>query len=126
MALLTLTQSPFSLFNLSPLPPPTTIPQDLLQKFSEVFDIASSTVSNLSAPGSPQALVPSDESAGDPASIGIAVLLANWTHYSDVEYAAAARGQLEFLYSDSVPKTSDGAWSHRLDQLQLWCASETR
>jgi hypothetical protein len=116
-ALLTLSDSPYSLFNSSPLPPPATSPPSSL---GDVFSIAQSTVSNLSNPGSVQSLVPADLVAGDPASIGIAILLANWTHQGGGNYAGAATGELEFLYSNQVPKTPDGAWSHRLDQLQLW------
>ena len=37
-----------------------------------------------------------------------------------VDYAIAAKSQLDFLYSDNVPKTSDGAISHRTSQVQLW------
>jgi len=118
-ALLSLTHSPYSLFNSSPLPPPTVPPPGLL---TDVFSIANETVANLSNPGSIQPLVPQDESTADPASIGIAVLLANRTGqgHNGTNYAGAATGQLYFLYSSQVPKTSDGAFSHRLDQLQLW------
>ena len=68
-----------------------------------------------------------DGSAADPASNGITMLLANWTGQSTpdsvnegVDYATAAKSQLDFLYSDNVPKTSDGAISHRTSQVQLW------
>lgn len=68
-----------------------------------------------------------DGSAADPASNGITFLLANWTGYGlpdsvdeGVDYGLAAKSQLDYLYSDNVPKTSDGAMSHRNDQLQLW------
>lgn len=60
--------------------------------------------------------------AGDPPSIGVAVLLANWTGagaQDGQDYAGAAASQLEFLL-EKVPKTSDGAISHRTEQLQLW------
>lgn len=61
-----------------------------------------------------------DDSAADPASIGPAVLLANWTNLGDgVDYAGAALDQLNFLY-EKVPKTSDGAISHRTGEVQLW------
>ena len=61
-----------------------------------------------------------DGSAADPASNGVTVLLANLTGVSGGDYATAAESQLNFLYSDKVPKTMDGAISHRIDQLQLW------
>ena len=60
--------------------------------------------------------------AGDPPSIGVAVLLANWTGRGaadGLDYAGAAKDQLEFLL-EKVPQTSDGAISHRTEQTQLW------
>ena len=54
--------------------------------------------------------------------MGVAVLIANWTRMgnSSVDYAGAAQAEIQFLLSDAVRKTSDGAFSHRIDQLQLW------
>ncbi|KAG6872500.1 hypothetical protein C0995_009256 [Termitomyces sp. Mi166 len=66
----------------------------------------------------PQPLI-KDGSAADPASIGFAVLIANWTGQGDEDYAGAAKDQLDFLES-KVPRTSDGAISHRVSQVQLW------
>ena len=60
-----------------------------------------------------------DGSAADPASIGVSVLLANWTGQGGLDYAGAAKDQLDFLLL-SVPRTSDGAISHRVSQVQLW------
>lgn len=63
-----------------------------------------------------------DAAAGDPASIGVAVLLANWTGLGGLDgldYAGAATSQLEYLF-EVVPRTSDGAISHRVAQVQLW------
>ncbi|KAH9850434.1 Six-hairpin glycosidase-like protein [Lenzites betulinus] len=59
--------------------------------------------------------------AGDPPSIGVAVLLANWTGAGSdgQDYAGAAQNQLEYLL-EKVPKTDDGAISHRTEQVQLW------
>ena len=66
-----------------------------------------------------------DASAADPASIGVSVLLANWTKQdsSQIDYAGAATDQLEYLLY-KVPHTSDGAISHRVSQVQLWCVPE--
>ena len=63
-----------------------------------------------------------DGSAGDPASIGVSVILANWTGQDDQDYAGAARDQLDFLLNH-VPKTDDGAISHRVSEAQLWSDS---
>ena len=63
----------------------------------------------------------SDTSAGDPASLGIAVLLANWTVVARNKslYGLAAAQQLNFLLTQA-PRTPDGAISHRSDKVQLW------
>jgi hypothetical protein len=96
------------------------VPPNLNGALSPVFAIALDTVSNLSNVGTSQSFVPEDEVAADPASLGTAVLLAGWTGQSGADYNSAAQGELTFLYSNSVPKTQDGAWSHRTDKLQLW------
>lgn len=68
-----------------------------------------------------------DASAADPASVGPAVILANWTmgegatlggrNQSGVGGAAEAQvWALEF----QTPRASDGAISHRVDSVQLW------
>ncbi|PCH34530.1 hypothetical protein WOLCODRAFT_133503 [Wolfiporia cocos MD-104 SS10] len=82
--------------------------------------------------------------AGDPASLGVAFLLANWTGADEpplnqprvnastnetlpgegkgVTYARAIDEQLEYTLT-VVPRTSDGAISHRIEQVQLWADS---
>lgn len=61
-----------------------------------------------------------DGSAADPASIGFAVLLANWTGIDpSLNFGAVAKDQLDFLL-EHVPRTEDGAISHRTEQVQLW------
>lgn len=64
-----------------------------------------------------------DGAVGDPASLGIAVTLANFTLPSGTKnrssYALAAQEQIHFLM-DVAPRTSDGAISHRADMVQLW------
>lgn len=63
-----------------------------------------------------------DTSAGDPASLGMAVLLASWTgqYKTDgLDYSGAAQGQLDYLFQ-TVPRTSDGAISHINSEVQLW------
>jgi len=67
-------------------------------------------------------LIPSDGSAGDPASIGISILLANWTGQTNgngTNFASAVRDQLDFLLN-VAPRTPDGAISHRVSIVQLW------
>ena len=127
-AILSLNSTGFSVYSSTELPPPTST-----DAFGSVnatglmpfFDIARTTVlsrnqTNGNITG-PQPLIQGDGSAGDPASIGFAVLLANWTGQDagQIDYAGAAKDQLDYLLLD-VPKTSDGAISHRVYEAQLW------
>ncbi|KAL4071941.1 Six-hairpin glycosidase-like protein [Scleroderma citrinum] len=126
--LLELNAPSYSVFSTTLIPPPSEIPSNLTGPLSDVFGIAHAIVANRSISNGnitgPQPLM-NDSAAGDPASIGVAVLLANWTGQGKVDgldYAGAARDQLEFLLMN-VSRTSDGAISHRLDQVQLWSDS---
>ncbi|KAG5733865.1 hypothetical protein E4T56_gene9199, partial [Termitomyces sp. T112] len=104
------------------LPPPSTIPDSLSSPMDTFFQIPQDVVANRSQSNGnitgPQPLI-KDMSAADPASIGFAVLIANWTGQGGEDYAGAAKDQLDFL-EFSVPRTSDGAISHRVNQVQLW------
>ncbi|KAG1727760.1 Six-hairpin glycosidase-like protein [Suillus paluster] len=127
-ALLELNAPTYSVVSFNPVPPPQSIPSNLTDALGEVFAIARGIVAgrNLSNGNitGPQPLI-NDSSAGDPASIGVSVLLANWTGQGaadGLDYAGAARDQLDYLFQN-VSKTSDGAISHRVDQLQLWSDS---
>lgn len=60
-----------------------------------------------------------DGSAGDPASIGVAVILANYTNAPGANWAPAAAKQLDFLLNHT-PRSVDGAISHRTEYVQLW------
>lgn len=59
-----------------------------------------------------------DGSAADPASLGVAVLLANAT-LANVDYMPDIDQQNEWLLV-VAPRTVDGALSHRVSQVQLW------
>jgi hypothetical protein len=85
-----------------------------------VFAIARTVVAAL--PCSPCTSQPfiDDGSSGDPASVGVAVLLANWTGLPGEDYGGAATAQVNYLYSSAVPKTKEGAISHRVSQIELW------
>lgn len=122
-ALLELNAPTYSVMSFNAVPPPHSIPSNITSALGEVFTIAHNIVvaRSLSNITGPQPLI-ADTSAGDPASIGVAVLLANWTGQGAIDgldYAGAARDQLDYLFQN-VSKTSDGALSHRVDQLQLW------
>ncbi|WVQ94887.1 hypothetical protein IAU59_001972 [Kwoniella sp. CBS 9459] len=97
----------------------------------EIIDIAQVTMEN--RPASSNAITSlngstllEDGAAGDPASLGIAVLLANATtdnaQVNEVGYGDAATAELNYLLH-SVPKAPNGAISHRTDQAQLWSDS---
>ncbi|KAI9462083.1 Six-hairpin glycosidase-like protein [Boletus coccyginus] len=120
--------SGYSVLSSSAVPPPKQIPPNLKSALNDIFAITHTIVSNRSISNGnvtgPQPLI-QDLSAGDPASIGVAVLLANWTGQGaldGLDYSGAARDQLEFLFQN-VSKTQDGAISHRMDQVQLWSDS---
>ncbi|KAF8639334.1 hypothetical protein AX17_001582 [Amanita inopinata Kibby_2008] len=126
-AILSLNASGFSVYDATPLPPPTSTDAfgpgngSALPPF---FDIARTTVKNRTDSNDgitgPQPLI-NDGSAADPASIGFVVLLSNWTQQDmgQVDYVGAAKDQLDFLFQ-KVPRTSDGAISHRVAEVQLW------
>ena len=111
----------YSVLNSTDLPPSKgSAPSSL----DEVLSIAHSVVGSLNSTG-PQPLIggtTNGEAAADPASIGVAVLLANWTGQgpSDgLDYAGAAQAQLDYLL-EKVPRSSTGAISHRVENVQLW------
>ncbi|KAI1793356.1 glycosyl hydrolase family 88-domain-containing protein [Ganoderma leucocontextum] len=111
----------YSVLNSTSLPPPkSSAPSSL----DEVLSIAHSVVTSRNSTG-PQPLIggtQNGEAAADPASIGVAVLLANWTGAGSsdgLDYAGAAQDQLDYLL-ESVPRSSDGAISHRVENVQLW------
>lgn len=126
-ALLELSSPPFSVLTPSaPLPPPPSLDASLNNSLTDVFTIARNAVAALPPPpsnGTGQPLALGDGSAGDPASIGTAVLISNWTSLGGENYAAAATAQIQYLFGPAVPKTADGAISHRVSEVQLWYAA---
>ncbi|KAF7338289.1 hypothetical protein MVEN_02054300 [Mycena venus] len=117
----------FSVFSSTGLPPPSSVPSNTTSAIAPVFSIARNVVSalKLNTTSGPTALVNGDGAAGDPASLGVAVLLANWTGQGSgdgLDFAKAAQNQLEYTLN-VVPRTSDGAISHRAAQVQLWSDS---
>ncbi|KAI9439009.1 glycoside hydrolase family 105 protein [Lactarius indigo] len=126
-ALLELSAPSFSVLTPSVLlPPSSSLNSSSNDTLADVFTIAQNAVATLPPPptnGTGQPLVLGDGSAGDPASIGIAVLIANWTGLGGENYAGAATAQVEYLFGPGVPKTEDGAISHRVSEVQLWSDS---
>ena len=60
-----------------------------------------------------------DGTAGDPASNGIAVILAGMTYSGDHRFPLGAKDQLYHLLYE-VPRAPNGAISHRESEVQLW------
>lgn len=112
-----------SVFRPSAFPPPTTLNSS--DSASDVLAIARNTVRT--RPSQVLPLVADDGAVGDPASIGVAVLLGAWTYgnssgsgnASSNPFWEAAGNQLDYLLH-VAPQTNDGAISHRTDQVQLW------
>ncbi|EJD00570.1 uncharacterized protein FOMMEDRAFT_112116 [Fomitiporia mediterranea MF3/22] len=123
-ALIELNTPTFSVLNDTSVPPPSSAPDSL----STVLNIIAAVIENKTTTASasnlssPQSFFPGDGSAADPASNGVAALVANWTgkNNGSINYGQAAVDQTNYLWSSAVPKTEDGAISHRVSQVQLW------
>ncbi|CAE6424265.1 unnamed protein product [Rhizoctonia solani] len=61
----------------------------------------------------------SDNAVGDPPSLGVAMLLANFSGATGGDYNTAIQQQLDYLLT-KAPRHTDGAISHRIEQVQLW------
>ncbi|KAF5350046.1 hypothetical protein D9756_009198 [Leucocoprinus leucothites] len=116
----------YSVFSHNTLPPPSVPPENLTDVLVPFFNLARDVVSEwvkASANATePLPLIPGDGSVGDPAAIGMSVLLANWTgqaNVSGLDFASAARAEVDYLLN-FAPRTPDGAISHRVSELQLW------
>ncbi|KAI0082602.1 Six-hairpin glycosidase [Panus rudis PR-1116 ss-1] len=115
--LLELDAPSFSVFSRSLRQPPTRTVAN--SSVSNVISLAQKIVE--SKPTDSLPLIDGDGAVGDPASLGVPVLLANWTrtNISDDRFSVAAGGQLDYLLHHA-PRNWDGAISHRADQVQLW------
>lgn len=124
-AILELNATRFSVFSRAGVPPSRRVPADMKDPLAPFWDIARQVVDNRGGGSEPRPLVADDGSSADPASVGVPVILANWTDLDGnaKRYADAARSQYDFLFSDKVRRTEDGAISHRSDQLQIWSDS---
>ncbi|KIM78044.1 hypothetical protein PILCRDRAFT_824760 [Piloderma croceum F 1598] len=127
-ALLELNSPSYSVLSPQSLPPAPQIPLNMTDSMNTVLSIAHNVVANRTISNGnitgPQPLM-NDTSAGDPASIGVAVLLASYTGQwskDGLNYAGAAQDQLDYLL-EVVPHTSDGAISHLVHEVQLWSDS---
>ncbi|THV05421.1 Six-hairpin glycosidase [Dendrothele bispora CBS 962.96] len=116
-ALLELECPTLSVFNQSAFPPPYQLNDGL--NITDVVNIANNVLAAKTTDSLP--LIDNDGAVGDPASVGVAVLLANWTKsdLTNTAYSTAAGNQLNYLLN-VAPRTASGAISHRADEAQLW------
>ncbi|WVO19538.1 uncharacterized protein IAS62_000826 [Cryptococcus decagattii] len=112
----------------SPIPLPDKFDENDIKDVVGVAEVTMSNrpPTNTSAAAYGGSTLLEDDAAGDPASLGVTILLANAStgnaQVNGVSYGDAAREELNYLLYD-VPKTSAGAISHRADQVQLWSDS---
>jgi hypothetical protein len=122
-ALIELNTPSFSVLNDTSLPPSTSFPSTLSPVLSIISTVLANRSRTISASSlsSPQPFFPSDGSAADPASNGVAALIANYTGQSNssFDFGQAAQDQLQFLW-EKVPRAQNGALSHRTSEVQLW------
>ncbi|KAI0347412.1 Six-hairpin glycosidase [Trametopsis cervina] len=107
-----------SVFRQTAFPPPRNITPEI-GNATAMLNIAYNVVATKNA--SSLTLIDGDGAVGDPASLGVAVLLANWTRpdLTNHTFEIADNEQLTYLL-EVAPRTIDGAISHRADQVQLW------
>ncbi|KDQ21094.1 hypothetical protein BOTBODRAFT_62116 [Botryobasidium botryosum FD-172 SS1] len=103
-----------SVFGSSAIPPPFQLNSTL--NASNVFAITQRVIQARN--GTLMTFI-SDGAVGDPASLGVAMLLANWTNSTGGNYGEASQQELSFLLN-WAPRNKDGAISHRSEQVQLW------
>jgi len=107
---------------LAPFLPGTIFPPIPLPWWEGAYDVLqiAETVIDQKANGT-LPLTDGQGSAADPASIGQAVLLRNWTRVdlTDTRFSTAAGEQLGYLLH-VAPRANSSAISHRDDQVQLW------
>ncbi|XAO22078.1 hypothetical protein I312_100843 [Cryptococcus bacillisporus CA1280] len=112
----------------SPIPLPDKFDENDIKDVVGVAEVTMSNrpPTNTSSAAHGGSTLLEDDAAGDPASLGVTILLANAStgnaQVNGVSYGDAAREELNYLLYD-VPKTSAGAISHRADQVQLWSDS---
>ncbi|WVR09593.1 hypothetical protein IAU60_006664 [Kwoniella sp. DSM 27419] len=127
-AILEASYASLSVFSSNPFPLPSNFQSG---QIPQIIDIAQVTMQNRPASSSSSSstngsTLLEDGAAGDPASLGITILLANAStnnqQINGVGYGDAATAELNYLLH-TVPRAPNGAISHRTDQAQLWSDS---
>ncbi|KAH9049232.1 Six-hairpin glycosidase-like protein [Lactarius deliciosus] len=100
------------------IPPPARLAHG---QAADVLSIAETVVAENPPGALPAPLINGEGAVGDPASIGVSVLLRSWTLQDpgNTTFADAAARQLEYLLN-VAPRAPNGAISHRVSQAQLW------
>ncbi|KAI9448536.1 Six-hairpin glycosidase-like protein [Lactarius indigo] len=108
--------SKLGVFSPHSIPPPARLAHS---QAADVLSIAETVVAEKPPDSLP--LINGDGAVGDPASIGVAVLLRDRTLQDpgNTTFADAAAGQLDYLLN-VAPRAPNGAISHRQSQVQLW------
>ncbi|KAG8724095.1 hypothetical protein FRC09_000373 [Ceratobasidium sp. 395] len=109
-------------FSSSAIPPPTRLPKG--ENATKILVITDRVVQ--ARPPGVLSFMP-DQSAGDPPSLGVSMLLANFTDRSPSvtksnAYDIAISDQLNYILT-RAPRAPNNAISHRVDQVQLWSDS---
>ncbi|CAE6446778.1 unnamed protein product [Rhizoctonia solani] len=112
----------FSVYGDNFMAPPKSLPKSA--DISKVLQITDQVL--LTRPPGVLSFMP-DQAAGDPPSLGVSMLFANWTVRSpssanSSNYASAIIDQLNYSLT-RAPRAPNGAISHRADQVQLWADS---
>ncbi|KAG8847053.1 hypothetical protein FRB96_001703 [Tulasnella sp. 330] len=111
-----------SVYGATGVPPPRSVTTDNdMDNITSVLQIANYVIAI--RPSGIEALM-NDSSVGDPVSVGVAVMMANWTQASRPDealndYNTPLIEQMNYLLYDA-PRTVDGAISHRSEQVQVW------
>ncbi|CAE6426019.1 unnamed protein product [Rhizoctonia solani] len=112
----------FSVYGDNFMTPPNSLPK--FADISKVLKITDQVL--LTRPPGVLSFMP-DQAAGDPPSLGVSMLFANWTvrspsYTNSSNYASTIIDQLNYSLT-RAPRAPNGAISHRADQVQLWADS---
>ncbi|CAE6479797.1 unnamed protein product [Rhizoctonia solani] len=112
----------FSVYGDNFVTPPKSLPKSV--DISKILKITDQIL--LTRPPGVLSFMP-DQAAGDPPSLGVSMLFANWTvrspsYTNSSNYANAIIDQLNYSLT-RAPRAPNGAISHRADQVQLWSDS---
>lgn len=108
----------YSVFSSNNLPPSRSFSANQLKSFDPILELTRNVVNARPKGNGPQPLMRED-SVADPASLGVAVLICNWTSQTGADYRAAVQDQLDYVLN-VAPRSREGAISHRSDQTELW------